>query len=94
MSQYGLGTWEGSLITEGGPALVSPEERHLIFIFNMDTFLLLVNVHFSLVVKAKLQYMFDRPQTGYYRWPKIQVNSCISQNDFPRPQQVKISFIS
>ena len=90
--QYGLGTWEGSLITEGGPALVSPEERHLIFIFNMDIFLLLVNVPFSLVIKAKLQYMFARPQTGCYRWPKIQVNSCISQNDFPIYQHMKIFF--
>ena len=92
--QYGLGTWEGSLITEGGPALVSPEERHLIFILNMDIFLLLVNVPFSLVIKAKIQYMFARPQTGCYRWPKIQVNSCISQNDFPLSQYVNISLIS
>ena len=35
-SQYDLGTWERSLITEGGPALVSQEVRHLIFILNMD----------------------------------------------------------
>ena len=33
--QYGLGPWEGSLIIEGGPVLVSQEEGHLIFIFNM-----------------------------------------------------------
>ena len=33
--QYGLGTWEGSLI-EGVQALASKEERQLIFIFNMD----------------------------------------------------------
>ena len=90
--QYGLGTWEESLITEGGAALVSPEERHLIFIFNMDIFLLLVNVPFSLVIKAKIQYMFARPQTGRHRWPKIQVNSCISQNDFPIFQHMKIFF--
>lgn len=32
-SQYGLGTWGGSLIVEGGPALVSQEGRlfHLYF---------------------------------------------------------------
>ena len=36
VSQYGLGTWEGSLINEGVPVLASQEERHLIFIFNMD----------------------------------------------------------
>lgn len=35
-SQYGLGTWEGSFIMEGGPALVSQVGRHLIFIFNTD----------------------------------------------------------
>ena len=35
-SQYGLGTWEGSLIIEGEPALASQEERHLIFTFKMD----------------------------------------------------------
>ena len=35
VSQYGLGSWEGSLITEGGPAMASQERRHLIFIFNM-----------------------------------------------------------
>ena len=73
---------------------MSPEDRHLTFIFNMDIFLLLVNVTFSLVIKAKVQYMFDRPQTGFYRWPKIKVNSCISQNDFPIFQYMKISFIS
>jgi len=36
VSQYGLGAWEGSLITKGGPALMSQEGRHLIFILNMD----------------------------------------------------------
>ena len=65
-SQCGLGTWEGSLITEGGPALVSQKERHLIFIFNMDILHSLVNVSFSLIIKADVQCMFDRPQTGYF----------------------------
>ena len=36
MNQYGLGTWEGSLIIKEVPALASQKERHLIFIFNMD----------------------------------------------------------
>ena len=36
VGQYGIGTWEGSLIIEAGPALVSQEERHLNFIFNLD----------------------------------------------------------
>ena len=35
VSQHGLGTWEGSLITKGGPALGSQDGRHLIFILNM-----------------------------------------------------------
>ena len=35
-SQHGLGTCEWSLIIKGVPALVSQEEGHLIFIFNMD----------------------------------------------------------
>ena len=35
-NQYGLGTWEGTFIIEGVPALASQEGRHLIFIFNMD----------------------------------------------------------
>ena len=65
-SQCGLGTWEGSLIIEGGPTLVSQEERHLIFIFNMDILYSLVNVSFSLIIKADVQCMFDRPQTGYF----------------------------
>ena len=37
-SQHGFGTWEGSLNIKGKPALASQEERHLIFIFNMDIF--------------------------------------------------------
>ena len=35
-NQHGLGTWEGCLIIKGEQALASQEERHLIFIFNMD----------------------------------------------------------
>ena len=34
-SRFGLGTWEEDLIIEEVTALVSQEERHLIFIFNM-----------------------------------------------------------
>ena len=34
--QYGLGSWEGSLIIKAGRVLMSQERRHLIFIFNMD----------------------------------------------------------
>ena len=35
VSQHGLGTWEGSLITKGGLALGSQDGRHLIFSLNM-----------------------------------------------------------
>ena len=31
----GLGTWEGILIMEGAPALVSREGKHLIFVFHV-----------------------------------------------------------
>ena len=34
--QYGFGTWEGSRIVKGVPALVYQVEGHLILIFNMD----------------------------------------------------------
>ena len=54
------------VIIEGGPALVSQEERHLIFIFNMDILYSLVNVSLSLIIKADVQCMFDRPQTDYF----------------------------
>ena len=35
--------------------------KHLIFIFNMDIFLLLTNVPFSLIIKAYVQCVFDKP---------------------------------
>ena len=35
-SQYGLDTWEGSLIVKRVPAFVSQERTRLIFIFNVD----------------------------------------------------------
>ena len=62
-SLYVLGTWEGSLIIEGVPALASQEERHLVFILSGYS-LLLVNVPFSLIIEADVQCKFDRPQTS------------------------------
>ena len=38
--------------------------------------------------------MFDRLQTGCSSQRQIQVNSCVSQNDFPTPQHANISFIN
>ena len=62
--QFGLPTWKGSLIINGGLESVSQKEGYLIFIFNVDIFFLkfLVNVTFSLIIKGDVQCMFDRPQ--------------------------------
>lgn len=38
VSQYGFGTWECSLIFEGGPALASQDRDASVFIFNMRFF--------------------------------------------------------
>ena len=61
--QFGLRTWKGSLIINGGLESVSQKEGYLIFIFNVDIFFkLLGNVTFSLIIKGDVQCMFDRPQ--------------------------------
>ena len=39
--------------------------------------------YFSLLSKADVQCMFDRPQIGCFSWYKIQVNSCISRMTSP-----------
>ena len=44
------------------------------------------------MAKADVQHMFDRPQTACFHQPKVQIQSCASQNDFPIPQHVKMSF--
>ena len=64
-SQDGLGTWEGSLIIEGGPASASQEGR-LIFIFNLDILYFWSMHFFFLIIKADVQCMFDRPQVGCF----------------------------
>ena len=46
------------------------------------------NAFYSLMVKADVQYIFNGPQTDCSGWPKVQVKSCISQNDFPIIQYV------
>ena len=58
-----LAPGNGVLSLKEYSALVSQEGRYLIFIFNMDILLLLVSVPFSLIIKADVQCMFDRPQT-------------------------------
>ena len=62
--------------------------------FEHEHSLLLVNAPFPLVIKADAHCLSARPQTGCSSQHRIQGNSCISQNDFPRPQHVSIPFIS
>jgi len=38
VSQHGFGTWERSLIFEGGPVLASQDRDASVFIFNMIFF--------------------------------------------------------
>lgn len=49
---------------------------------------------FSLIIKAHVHCRYDRPHTGYFSSHQIQVNTWISQNDFPTSQHGNISFIS
>ena len=83
----------GSLIIKRGPTCV-PGREAFNFYFQLQHSLLQVSLPFSLMIRADVQCMFDGPQIGYFSQHNIQVNSCVSQNDFPRLQQVKISFIS
>ena len=53
-------TLEKAVIIKVGPALASQKDRHLIFIFNMD--ILYLSVCSSLIIKAHIKFMFDRPQ--------------------------------
>lgn len=61
-----LGRESRSLIIKGVSALPSQQEGHLTFIFQHEQSLFLVTVPFSLTIKADVQYMFVRPQTGYF----------------------------
>ena len=80
MSQYGLGTWEGSLIIEGVPALASQEERHLVFILSGYS-LLLVNVPFSLIKQMCNVYLRSHRQAAVVC---IKLNLWINQNGLPQ----------
>ena len=44
---------------------MSPEDKHLTFIFNMEIFLLLVNVPFSLVIKQKYNICLIGHKQGF-----------------------------
>ena len=73
MSQYELGTWEGSLITEGVSALSSPERRHLKTLFLIWTFFKSGQCALFLIMKEDVQCLFDRSQTGCFSQLKIQL---------------------
>ena len=62
-NQYGLGTWEESLIISRTPALVSQEERHLLFIFDTDILYSWSACSFF-NNQTDVQCMFDRPPAG------------------------------
>ena len=66
MSQYELGTWEGSLITEGISALSSPGRRHLKTLFLIWTFFNAGQCALFLIMKEDVQCMFDRSLTGCF----------------------------
>ena len=63
VNQYGLGTWEESLIINRTPALVSQEERHLLFIFEMDILYSWSACSFF-NNQTDVQCIFDRPPAG------------------------------
>ena len=91
MSQYVLSTWEGSLIMLHVPVLVSQEGRCLFFF----------NGHSLWSASPFLQYLqqiYNTHLVGHKKtsssYHKIQVISCVSLNDFPRPQYVTISSIT
>ena len=44
-------------------------------------------------IKVYVRSMFNKPQTGCFSQHKTPVNSWISQNGFPIPQYMNISFI-
>ena len=54
------------LIIEGGSALVSQEDRYLIFIFNMD--IRVITTPFSLTIKADVQYIYIWEATNRLFW--------------------------
>ena len=65
------------------------EGRHCIPIFNVD--ILYICIMHSLRVKADIQGMKTDHKTGCSSYHKVHVKSCISQNDFPIPEYMKVS---
>lgn len=54
MSQYGLGTWEGSLIIEGGLEIGILGKETFNFYFSHGHSLLLVNAPFYFIIEADI----------------------------------------
>ena len=66
-----------SLIVKGVTSISVQEEKHLIFIFNLNI-LTFGCMYFSRIIKADVQRTFHSPQTGCSSQSKIQVNPSIS----------------
>ena len=69
--------------------LMALEERHCIPIFNVD--ILYLWIMHSLRIKADIQGIKTDHKTGCSSYHKVHVKPCISQNDFPIPEYVKVS---
>ena len=85
-----LSTWEGSLSMLGGPVLASQEGKCLFFKWTFFE----VSETFSSILTADLQRTLVGHKKTCSSYHKIQVISCVSLNDFHRPQYVTISFIT
>lgn len=66
-----------SLIVKGVASISVQEEKHLIFVFNLNI-LTFGCMYFSRIIKANVQRTFDSPQRGCSSQSKIQVNPSIS----------------
>jgi len=64
-SRDSRGTGEGSLSIKEGPALVPGRWAFNLYFYH-GLSLLLISAFFSLITKADVQCMFDRPYAGYF----------------------------
>lgn len=68
-----------------------PQKRRHWSLSSTWTFFPSVDTPFSSTIKAEVQCLFCRPQTGCFSSHKIQVSSRINWNDFPISEYVKLS---
>ena len=66
MSSHGLGTWERKSYHQSRTSNSLPERKAFNLYFYHGHFLLLVSALFSLIIKPHIQFMFARPQRGYF----------------------------